>query len=94
MKLLAVAVSVSVLLSGVAVASVVASSRQSPHPKHADPSDRLEISDEADQAGVHGGSIVRFHQAGGCPLTSVAGLPGNWTHGDYVSTVRRRRIRR
>ena len=45
------------------------------------------MSDETDDAGVHGGPIARFHQAGGCTLTSAAALPGNWTHGDYVSAV-------
>jgi hypothetical protein len=31
--------------------------------------------------------IERFHQAGSCDLTAVGSLPGNWTHGDYVSAV-------
>lgn len=38
-------------------------------------------------AGVHGGPIERFHMAGSCDLTAVSLLPGNWTHGDYVSAV-------
>jgi hypothetical protein len=38
-------------------------------------------------AGVHGGPIERFHQAGSCDLAAVSSLPGNWTHGDYVSVV-------
>lgn len=38
-------------------------------------------------AGVHGGPIERFHMAGSCDLTAVSSLPGNWTHGDYVSVV-------
>ena len=38
-------------------------------------------------AGVHGGPIERFHMAGSCDLTAVSLLPGNWTHGDYVSGV-------
>jgi hypothetical protein len=38
-------------------------------------------------AGVHGGPIDRFHNAGSCDLTAVSALPGNWTHGDYVSAV-------
>lgn len=38
-------------------------------------------------AGVHGGPIERFHQSGACDLTNVSSLPGNWTHGDYVSAV-------
>ncbi|HEX5937817.1 MAG TPA: hypothetical protein VFZ75_09060 [Actinomycetota bacterium] len=36
---------------------------------------------------VHGGPIQRFHVAGACGLVAVSGLPGNWTHGDYVSAV-------
>ena len=31
--------------------------------------------------------IERFHKAGSCDPTAVASLPGNWTHGDYVSAV-------
>ena len=38
-------------------------------------------------SGVHGGPIDRFHNAGSCDLTAVSSLPGNWTHGDYVSAV-------
>ena len=38
-------------------------------------------------AGVHGGPIERFQKAGSCDLITVAPLPGNWTHGDYVSAV-------
>jgi hypothetical protein len=36
---------------------------------------------------AHGGPIDRFHTAGSCDLTAVSSLPGNWTHGDYVSAV-------
>ena len=35
--------------------------------------------------GVHGGPKPRFHDAGECNLVNVGTLPGNWTHGDYVS---------
>ena len=42
---------------------------------------------EADDAGTGGGPIERFHPAGACNLVSVSGLPGNWTHGDYVTAV-------
>lgn len=81
---LAVAVSVSVLISGVAVASVMASSGQSPNPTSGGRSDHHET---ADEAGVHGGPIDRFHGSGSCGQTNVSALPGNWTHGDYVSAV-------
>lgn len=37
-----------------------------------------------DGSGVHGGPIERLHGSS-CGLAS--GLPGNWTHGDYVSSV-------
>jgi len=43
--------------------------------------------EQGDDAGVHGGSIERFHLSGGCDLVGLAGLPGNWTHGDYVTAV-------
>jgi hypothetical protein len=33
----------------------------------------------------HGGPIQRFHDAGSCQLPNGVSLPGNWTHGDYVS---------
>jgi hypothetical protein len=76
-----------VALSGVATATVFAGS-PSPKPNAAtDHDDKAEANEEADaDSGVHGGPIERFHQAGGCDLTAVA-LPGNWTHGDYVSAV-------
>lgn len=37
--------------------------------------------------GPHGGPKPRFHDAGECNLVDVSTLPGNWTHGDYVSAV-------
>jgi hypothetical protein len=40
--------------------------------------------------GVHGGPKPRFHDAGECKLVDVSKLPGNWTHGDYVSAVEKR----
>jgi hypothetical protein len=43
--------------------------------------------EQREDAGVHGGPIERFHLSGGCDLVGLAGLPGNWTHGDYVSAV-------
>ena len=42
---------------------------------------------QGDDGGVHGGPIERFHRAGPCDLVHVSGLPGNWTHGDYVAAV-------
>lgn len=70
---LAFGVTFVLALSGIATASVFAGAGD-------------DKSDEQD-AGVHGGAIERFHQAGSCDLTAVSSLPGNWTHGDYVSTV-------
>jgi hypothetical protein len=81
---LALTVLASLLLSGVAVASVMASSAQSPSPTAGG---RSEHDETADEAGIHGGPIDRFHGSGSCGLTSVSALPGNWTHGDYVSAV-------
>jgi hypothetical protein len=47
--------------------------------------DKAETTDQ--DSGVHGGPIDRFHNAGSCDLTAVPSLPGNWTHGDYVTAV-------
>jgi len=80
---IAVVASAFVLLSGVAVASVVASSTNRPS-SSGGPSGRAYESD--DEAGIHGGPIDRLHGSA-CSLTNVSGLQGNWTHGDYVSTV-------
>lgn len=41
----------------------------------------------SDDGGVHGGPKPRFHDRAECNLTDVSKLPGNWTHGDYVSAV-------
>jgi hypothetical protein len=43
--------------------------------------------EQREDAGVHGGPIERFHLSRGCDLVGLAGLPGNWTHGDYVTAV-------
>ncbi|HXF36073.1 MAG TPA: hypothetical protein VNO17_02695 [Actinomycetota bacterium] len=42
---------------------------------------------EEGDPGVHGGPIARFHRPAACGLVDVSGLPGNWTHGDYVTAV-------
>src|SRR5918994_2756248 len=47
--------------------------------------DKAEATDQ--DSGVHGGPIDRFHNSGSCDLATVSSLPGNWTHGDYVSAV-------
>jgi hypothetical protein len=61
--------------SGIATAGVLAGAKD----------DKAEGNEQ--DAGVHGGPIERFHTAGSCDLTAVSSLPGNWTHGDYVSAV-------
>lgn len=67
---------ISVLaVSGIATAGVLAGAKD----------DKAEGNERDD--GVHGGPIERFHAAGSCDLTAVSSLPGNWTHGDYVSAV-------
>ncbi len=71
-------------LSGIATAGVFASSG-SPSPSAPAGHDKNEANEQ--DGGVHGGPIQRFQQAGSCGLTAVSSLPGNWTHGDYVSAV-------
>jgi hypothetical protein len=71
-------------VSGLATAGIL-SAAGSPSPGPSDPQDKAEATEQ--DAGVHGGPIERFQQAGACDLTSVSSLPGNWTHGDYVSAV-------
>jgi hypothetical protein len=67
---------ISVLaVSGIATAGVLAGAKD----------DKAEGNERDD--GVHGGPIERFHMAGSCDLTVVSSLPGNWTHGDYVSAI-------
>ena len=61
--------------SGIATASVLAGAKD----------DKAEGTEQ--DAGVHGGPIERFQMAASCDLTTVSSLPGNWTHGDYVSAV-------
>jgi hypothetical protein len=72
---LAFAVAFVLAVSGIATAGVFAGA-----------GDGTTEGNEQD-AGVHGGPVERFHQAGTCDLTTVSSLPGNWTHGDYVSEV-------
>jgi hypothetical protein len=62
-------------VSGIATAGVLAGAKD----------DKAEGNEQ--DAGVHGGPIERFHMVGSCELTAVPSLPGNWTHGDYVSAV-------
>jgi hypothetical protein len=71
-------------VSGLATAGIL-SAAGSPSAGPPDPNDKAEATEQ--DAGIHGGPIERFHQAGACDLTSVSSLPGNWTHGDYVSAV-------
>jgi hypothetical protein len=40
-----------------------------------------------DDEDAHGGPIERFHGAAACDLVDTSPLPGNWTHGDYVTAV-------
>jgi hypothetical protein len=65
-------------VSGIATAGVLAGAKD-------DKDDKAESNEQDD--GGHGGPIERFHTAGSCDLTAVSSLPGNWTHGDYVSAV-------
>ena len=71
-------------VSGVATAAVFAGTGSPPGgpPGRSDQAKANET-----DAGGHGGPIERFHHAGSCDLTALGSLPGNWTHGDYVSAV-------
>jgi len=83
-NVLALSVALVLGVSGVATAAVFAGTG-SPSGGPPDRSDKAEANEK--DAGVHGGPIERFHHAGSCDLTAVGLLPGNWTHGDYVSAV-------
>ena len=83
-NVLAFVVTLVLGVSGVATAAVFAGTG-SPSGGPPGRSDKAEANEK--DAGVHGGPIERFHDAGSCDLTAVGSLPGNWTHGDYVSVV-------
>ena len=83
-NVLAFVVTLVLGVSGVATAAVFAGTG-SPSGGPPGRSDQAEANET--DAGVHGGPIERFHDAGSCDLTAVGSLPGNWTHGDYVSAV-------
>lgn len=68
-------------VSGLATAGILSAGGPLPQT----PPDPAEANEQ--DAGLHGGPIERFHQAGSCDLTAVSSLTGNWTHGDYVSAV-------
>jgi hypothetical protein len=83
--ILILGVSVAVLGSGLAAASVLSAG---PSPSaSADTKQARQGHDNETDGGIHGGPISRFHTVSGCKLTDVSTLPGNWTHGDYVSAV-------
>ena len=88
----ALSLALVVALSVVGAASVLASSPSSPSEapggngsRQGD--DRVAPSDEAEGARTHGGQVERFQETAGCGLADTSSLPGNWTHGDYVSAV-------
>jgi hypothetical protein len=89
--LLVLGVTLLVGLSGAAAASVLATSPSPSAPSgtesHAPETDAPEASAAPEDAGEHGGTVARFQQASACDLANTSGLPGNWTHGDYVSAV-------
>jgi hypothetical protein len=76
----------SVLVVGAAAWGVVAGPRPGA-PRWAGPAVGATGQGAPENVAVHGGPIQRFHRAGACDLVAVSGLPGNWTHGDYVSAV-------
>jgi hypothetical protein len=88
--------------SGVAAAAAIGGSDEPTSPAHvelvadqvgqepavvAEEDEASDAQTENDDEGVHGGPIERFHDPAVCDLVDVSGLPGNWTHGDYVSAV-------
>jgi hypothetical protein len=83
-NVLAFVVTLVLGVSGVATAAVFAGTG-SPLGGPPGRSDKAEVN--VKDPGVHGGPIERFRDAGSCDLTAVGSLPGNWTHGDYVSAV-------
>jgi hypothetical protein len=84
--ILVLGVSVAVLGSGVAAATVLSSS-PSPAPSTDKKQAAQTAEKESDETSIHGGPITRFHTLRACKLIDVTTLTGNWTHGDYVSAV-------
>jgi hypothetical protein len=84
--ILVLGLSVAVLGSGVAAATVL-SAGPSPAPSKDKKQAGKPAEKESDETGIHGGPISRFHTVSACKLIDVSTLAGNWTHGDYVSTV-------
>jgi hypothetical protein len=80
--ILVVGLSVAVVGSGVAGAAML-SARFSSSPS----AEKKQAELESEDSGIHGGPISRFHGMSVCKLVDVSKLPGNWTHGDYVSAV-------
>ena len=74
------------LASGVAARSLLAGSSTSPSLVARLTSQAREVPAQPED-GVHGGPIERLHGAAACDLVNASELPGNWTHGDYVSAV-------
>lgn len=81
-----VGVTAVVLASGVAAGSVLADSNTSPGLVARLTSQRNEAPAQSED-GVHGGPNERFHGGAACDLVNTSELPGNWTHGDYVTAV-------
>jgi hypothetical protein len=71
-------------VSGIATAGILAGHGSSPT---GPPAGHEGAEANAQDDGVHGGPIDRFHSAGSCDLAAIGSLSGNWTHGDYVSAV-------
>jgi hypothetical protein len=84
--ILILGVSAAILGSGVAAGSVFSSgSSHSPSLEKEKGSQPDE--NQSDETGLRGGPISRFQVANECSLVDVSTLPGNWTHGAYVSMV-------
>ena len=72
------------LVVGAAAAAPRSGSRPAPADAAHSSSSAKRTATEAEDQGVHGGSVERFHAECAFP-EGVGPLEGNWTHGDFVS---------
>jgi hypothetical protein len=86
-RLVLVLVVLALAVSGGTAAAVLSRSSSSPGPAKKNPARTEAKQGQAEESGVHGGPIDRFHNASTCNLVDVSKLSDNWTRGDYVSAV-------
>lgn len=85
--LLVLGVSLALVALGGAAVAVLSQPSPSSSPTPKKSAQKEAKGGQTEEAGVHGGPIDRFHNAGACNLVDVSTLSGNWTHGDYVTAV-------